>query len=158
MLKIFSISLTISLLSGFVSVVFAHGGEADGHSPTIMKMDDMMSAMMGKNKAVNCAGMDSAKLIEEGEDLMSKMMGNDEEKHEAMEEAMEETAGMEFHDMMHAMMGRMASGCLTEEQQKAVASKFTAIAPQKTNQTLPLITGIVIGLIVGLVGISFFKK
>ncbi len=159
MLKIFSISfLTIFLLSGFVSVVFAHGGEADGHSPTMMKMDDMMSAMMGENKAVNCAGIDSVELIEKGENLMSKMMGGDEKKHELMEEAMEQTAGMEFHDMMHAMMGRVASGCLTDEQQKAVASKFTAVAPQRTNQTLPFITGIVIGLIVGLVGMSFFKK
>ena len=102
MLKIFSISFLaiLFLLSGFAPVIFAHGGEADGHSGTTMKMDDMM----------------------------------------------------------HIMMGRMASGCLTDEQQKAVALKLTAVAPQKTNQTLPLVTGIVIGLIVGLVGMSFFRK
>ena len=159
-MKIFSISFlaVLFLLSGFVSVVFAHGGEVDGRSPTTMKMDEMMSAMMGENKAVNCAGMDSAELIEKGEDLMSKMMGNDEEKHELMEEEMEKIGGMEFHDMMHTMIGRMASGCLTDEQQKAVISKLTAVAPQKTNQALPLVTGIVMGLIVGLVGMSFFRK
>ena len=121
-------------------------------------MDEMMSAMMGENRAVNCAEMDSAELIEKGEGLMSRMMGGDEEKHEAMEEAMEQTAGMEFHDMMHIMMGRVASGCLTDEQQKAVVSKFTAVAPQRTNQALPLVTGIVIGLVVGLVGMSFLRK
>ena len=159
MLKIFStLIFAILLSSGFASAVSAHGGEADGHSGTMMKMDDMMSEMMGENKAVNCAGMDSAELVEKGEELMSKMMGGDEEKHEAMEEAMEEIAGMEFHDMMHIMMGRVASGCLTDEQQKAVALKFTAVAPQRTNQTLPLVTGIVIGLVVGLVGMSFFRK
>ena len=160
MLKIFSISFLaiLFLLSGFAPVIFAHGGEADGHSGTTMKMDDMMSVMMGENRAVNCAGMDSVELIEKGEELMSKMMSNDEEKHELVEEAMEKTGGVEFHDMMHIMMGRMASGCLTDEQQKAVALKLTAVAPQKTNQTLPLVTGIVIGLIVGLVGMSFFRK
>ena len=160
MLKIFLIlSLTILFsLSGFVFVVFAHGGEVDGHSGTMTGMDEMMSAMMGENRAVNCAEMDSVELVEKGEELMSKMMGGDEEKHEAMEEAMEEIAGMEFHDMMHIMMGRVASGCLTDEQQKAVALKFTAVAPQRTNQTLPLVTGIVIGLVVGLVGMSFFRK
>src|SRR3972149_11897781 len=121
MLKIFLIlSLTILFsLNGFAFVVFAHGGEADGHSGTMTGMDEMMSAMMGENRAVNCAEMDSAELIEKGEGLMSRMMGGDEEKHEAMEEAMEKTAGMEFHDMMHIMMGRVASGCLTDEQQKA---------------------------------------
>lgn len=157
-MKIFSISFlaVLFLLSGS-SAVFAHGGEVDGHSATTMKMDDMMSVMMGENKAVNCAGMDSVELIEKGEVLMSKMMGGDEEKHELMEEAMEETAGVEFHDMMHIMMGRMASGCLTDEQQKAVALKLTAVAPQRTNQTLPLATGIVIGLAIGLIGMSLFK-
>ena len=159
MLKIFSISfLAILLLSGFTPVIFAHGGEADGHSGTMTGIDEMMSAMMGENRAVNCAEMDSVELIEKGEGLMSRMMGGDEEKHEAMEEAMEKTAGMEFHDMMHIMMGRVASGCLTDEQQKAVVSKFTAVAPQRTNQALPLVTGIVIGLVVGLVGMSFLRK
>lgn len=159
-MKIFSILFlaVLFLLSGFAPIVSAHGGEVDSHSGTMMKMDDMMSAMMGENKAINCAGMDSAELIEKGEDLMSKMMGGDEEKHELMEEAMEKTAGMEFHDMMHIMMGRMASGCLADEQQKAVALKLTANAPSRTNQTLPLVTGIVIGLVVGLIGISFFRK
>ena len=160
MLKIFSISFLaiLFLLSGFAPVIFAHGGEADGRSGTMTGIDEMMSAMMGENRAVNCAEMDSAELIEKGEGLMSRMMGGDEEKHEALEEAMEQTAGMEFHDMMHIMMGRVASGCLTDEQQKAVALKFTAVAPQRTNQTLPLATGIVIGLVVGLVGMSFFRK
>lgn len=158
-MKIFStLIFTILLSISFVLVVFAHGGEVDGHSGTMMKMDDMMSTMMGENKAINCAGMDSAELIEEGEDLMSKMMGGDEGKHELMEEEMEKIGGMEFHDMMHVMMGRVASGCLTDEQQKSVAAKLTAVAPQRTNQTLPLATGIVIGLIVGLIGISFFRK
>lgn len=160
MFKMFLVIFFVSLfaVSGFAPAVFAHGGEMDGHSGTMMKMDDMMSAMMGENKAIDCAKMDSAGLIEEGEDLMSRMMGGDEEKHELMEEEMEKVGGMEFHDMMHTMMGRVASGCLTDEQQKAVASKLTVVAPQKTNQTLPLITGIVIGLIVGLVGMSFFRK
>ena len=158
-MKIFSISfLAILFLLSGVSAVFAHGGEADGHSGTMTGMDEMMSAMMGENRAVNCAEMDSVELVEKGEELMSKMMGGNEEKHEAMEESMEEIAGMEFHDMMHIMMGRVASGCLTDEQQKAVALKFTAVAPQRTNQTLPLVTGIVIGLVVGLVGMSFFRK
>src|SRR3989338_5870633 len=107
MLKIFStLIFAILLSSGFASAVSAHGGEADGHSGTMMKMDDMMSEMMGENKAINCAAMDSAELIEEGEDLMSKMMAGDEAKHESMEESMEEIAGMEFHDMMHLMMWR----------------------------------------------------
>lgn len=161
MLKIFSIMFFASLfaLSGFVVVVSAHGtGEMGGHGGTMMEMDDMMSAMMGENKAVSCAGMDSVELIEKGENLMSKMIGGDEEKHERMEKAMEETAGAEFHDMMHIMMGRMASGCLTDEQQKAVTSKLTVVAPQRANQTLPLATGIVIGLVIGLVGMSFFRK
>lgn len=158
MLKIFSISFLVVLFlsSGLVIIVFANGG-MDGHSGTMMKMDEMMSAMMGENKAVNCAGMDSVKLIEKGENLMSKMMGNDEEKHELMEKEMEKIGGMEFHDMMHTMMGRMASGCLTDEQQKEVALKLTTFAPQRTNQTLPLITGIAIGLAVALIGMSFFK-
>jgi len=159
MFKIFSISFLIILfLLNGASAVFAHGDVEDGHSETMMKMDDMMSAMMGENKEIDCAGMDSAELIEKGEGLMSKMMGGDEEKHELMEKAMESTAGMEFHDMMHVMMGRMASGCLTDEQQKTVASKLTAVAPQRTNQTLPLATGIVIGLVIGLIGMSFFRK
>ena len=159
-MKIFSISFLaiVFLLSGFVSVVFANGGAAHGDSETMMKMDDMMSTMMGENKVINCAEMDSVELIEKGEGLMSKMMGGDEVKHELVEEAMEKEGGVEFHDMMHIMMGRMASGCLTDEQQKAVALKLTAVAQQRTSQTLPLVTGIVIGLIVGLVGISFFRK
>lgn len=158
-MKIFSISfLAILFLFSGALVVFAHGGVADGHSGTMMKMDEMMSAMMGENKAINCAGMDSAELIEKGEDLMSRMMGGDEEKHELIEEEMEKVGGMEFHDMMHTMMGRVASGCLTDEQQKVVALKLTANAPSRTNQTLPLATGIVIGLIVALVGMSFFRK
>lgn len=157
-MKIFSILIFTILLSiSFVLVVFAHGGEVDGHSATMMKMDDMMSVMMGENKIINCPGMDFAELIEKGEGLMLKMMGGDEEKHELMEKEMEETAGMEFHDMMHIMMGRMASGCLTDEQQKAMALKLTAVAPQRTNQTLPLATGIVIGLAIGLIGMSLFK-
>lgn len=158
MLKIFSTLVFIILFSSFTSIVFAHGGEMDVHSGNMMNMDNMMSIMMEENKAVNCAGIDSAGLIEKGESLMSKMMSGDKEKHELMEEAMEKTAGMEFHDMMHIMMGRMASGCLTDEQQKAVVSKLTVVAPQRTNQTLPLVIGIVIGLAVGLVGISFFRK
>ncbi len=159
MLKIFStLIFTILLSISFVLVVFAHGGEVDGHSGTMMKMDDIMSSMMGENKAINCAGMDSVELVEKGENLMSKMMGGNEEKHELMEEEMEKVGGMEFHDMIHIMMGRVASGCLTDEQQKVVASKLTAVAPQRTNQTLPLATGVVIGLAIGLIGMSFFRK
>ncbi|MEK7549230.1 MAG: hypothetical protein AAB496_01945 [Patescibacteria group bacterium] len=161
MLKKFLISFLVILFlsSGFAFVVFANGGAVHGqNSETTMKMDDMMSAMMGENKSVNCAGMDSTELIEKGEELMSKMMGGDEEKHELVEESMEKTGGVEFHDMMHIMMGRMASGCFTDEQQKTVASKLTAVAPQRTNQTLPLVTGIVIGLVIGLVGMSFLKR
>lgn len=157
MFKTFSMFLVILLSMSFTLVVFAHGGVADSHSGTMMKMDEMMSNMMGQNRAVDCAGMASDELIEKGEDLMSKMMGGDEERHELMEKGMEEIAGMEFHDMMHTMMGRVASGCFTDEQQKVVASKLTAVAPQRTNQTLPLVTGIVIGLVVGLIGMSFFK-
>lgn len=158
-MKIFSTLIFTFLLSiSFVLVVFAHGGEVDGHSATMMKMDDMMFMMMGENKEINCAGIDFIELIEEGEGLMSRMMGGDEEKHELIEEEMEKIGGMEFHDMMHIMMGRMASGCLTDEQQKMVASKLTAVAPQRTNQTLPLATGVAIGLAIGLIGMSFFRK
>lgn len=160
MLKTFSIlSLAILFsLSGLTSVVFAHGGEVDGHSETTMKMDEMMSAMMRENRVVNCVGMNETELIEKGESLMLKMAGDNEEKHKSIEEAMEKIAGMEFHDMIHIMMGRMASGCFTDEQQKVVASKLMAGGQSRTNQALPLATGIVIGLIVGLVGISFFRK
>lgn len=160
MLKTFSILFFVSLfaVSGFASVVFAHGGAVDGHSGTMMKMDDMMGVMMKESAVIDCAKMDSVGLIEKGESLMSEMMSGDKEKHEIMEKEMEKIGGVEFHDMMRIMMGRMASGCLTNEQQKAVALKLTANAPSRTNQALPLATGIVIGLIVGLVGMSFFRK
>ncbi len=123
----------------------------------MMRMDTMMGGMMLENRAQDCAALTSGELMEKGEAMMGKMFGGDEAKHERIEVAME-TESEAFHDEMHIMMGRNATGCFTDEQQKAIAGKLQAVPQSKSGQGTPLVAGLVIGVLLGLVGASFMKK
>jgi len=152
---------------GFVGFAFAdaghsgetaHGEDMGGNTAqAMMHMDTVMGGMMLENRAEDCATLTSGELVEKGEEMMVKMLGGDEAKHERIEVAME-TESESFHDEMHIMMGRDATGCFSDEQQKAIAGKLTAVPQSKSGQGVPLAAGLVIGALLGLVGASFMKK
>ena len=148
------------VLFGFAGLALAHSGEEDMGGNTaqaMLHMDTVMGGMMLENRAEDCATLTSGELVEKGEEMMAKMLGGDEVKHENIEVAMEKESE-EFHDEVHIMMGRNATGCFSEEQQKAVAGKLYAVPQSKSGQGVPLAAGLVIGALLGLVGASFMKK
>ena len=116
-LLIFAVLFSLSSLS-LTSEVFAHSdvGDTGGHGSAMTKMDEMMNGMMADSRNLDCDMLNSDQFMEQGEKLMERMMGGDEEKHERIEQAMEKES-QEFHDLIHLMMGRAATGCFTDEEQ-----------------------------------------
>ena len=156
----FAILFTLALAA---QSVFAHGGAAESgsHGAAMMSMDTMMSGMMGEMHNTDCAMLNSDQFMEKGEDLMGRMMGGDAERHERMEEAMEKES-QDFHDQMHLMMGRVATGCFSDEEQSHIARRLgvagvTGQVPADRSSQLPAaLMGAVIGLIIGVVAVKFF--
>lgn len=144
---------------GFAGLALAHGGMEDmsATADVMMRMDATTTAMMLENRAVDCTTLNSKALIDKGEDMMGDMLGGDQAKHERIETVMEKESP-EFHDAMHILMGRSATGCFTDEQQKVIAAKLDAAPKGSSGQGTPLVAGLVIGALLGLVGASFMKK
>ena|SRR3990167_4286442 len=161
-LLIFAVLFSLSSLS-LTSEVFAHSdvGDTGGHGSAMTKMDEMMNGMMADSRNLDCDMLNSDQFMEQGEKLMERMMGGDEEKHERIEQAMEKES-QEFHDLIHLMMGRAATGCFTDEEQAhlerrlGVAGVAGGVATDRSSQLPAAFTGLVIGLIIGIVAVKFF--
>lgn len=160
MLKIFF--ATGILFLGVAGFVLAHepGEEITAGDTSMMKMDQMMGGMMAEHKDFDCALADAHHLMDTGEEMMEKMLGGDKEKHEKIETVMETEAGEEFHDMLHMAMGRMASGCFSDEEQNLMAQRLgiTAAAQDRSAQFAIFAGGLVGGAILGVIFSSFLKK
>ncbi|MEK7519887.1 MAG: hypothetical protein AAB581_01410 [Patescibacteria group bacterium] len=162
MKKVFFMSAVFACSFVFTaSFALAHGGAAEtgSHGATMMQMDGMMNGMMADSHVTDCATLNSDQFMEKGEELMGRMMGGDAERHERIEQAME-TESPEFHDMMHLMMGRVATSCFTDEEQGHIAQRLgvSGVTGQadRSSQWPAAFMGLVIGLIVGMVAVKFF--
>lgn len=153
---LFGAMVAILGLAGFA---MANGGheETGSTADAMMRMDTMMHEEMTGNASEDCPHLTSGDLVEKGEELMSKMLEGDEVRHERIETVMEE-GGEEFHDAMHTMMGRVATGCFTDDEQKAIAAKLSAVPQNRSGQAAPLATGLIIGILGGMIVSSFIKK
>lgn len=163
MLKIFL--ATGILFLGMVGFVLAHGPEEEmmPGDESMIKMDEMMGGIMMEHKDFNCALADSHHLMDAGEEMMEKMLGGDKEKHEKIETMMETEAGEEFHDMLHLMMGRAASGCFSDEEQNLMAQRLgitpqTAAPQDRSAQFAIFAGGLIGGAILGVIFASFLRK
>jgi len=144
-------------------VALAHGGPAEtgSHSSAMTKMDEMMNGMMADSRNLDCDMLNSDQFMDQGESLMERMVGGDAERHERIEQAMEKES-QEFHDLMHLMMGRIATGCFTDEEQAhlerrlGVADVAGGAATDRSSQLPAAFVGLVIGLIIGVVAVKFF--
>lgn len=163
MLKIFFAAGVLFL--GMVGFVLAHGPEEEilPGDESMMKMDQMMGGMMTEHKDFDCAQADAHHLMDAGEEMMEKMLGGDKEKHEKFEAMMETEAGEEFHDMLHIMMGRAASGCFSDEEQNLMAQRLgitagTAAPQDRSAQFAIFAGGLIGGAILGVIFASFLRK
>lgn len=165
MKKIFLIAGILTF--GLAATVSAHGMDETGTGTfdSMMKMDQMLEAGMMAHKDTNCASIDSKAMLDKGEGLMEMMLGGDAEKHEKMEELMETEGGEEFHDMMHIMMGRMSTGCFSDDEEKFISEKHTPIIAteretktDRNNQLVFSAISLIGGIILGIALSSFLKR
>lgn len=116
----FAIAFTISMFA--TGPAFAHGpvGDESTGSPMMLRMMELMHGNIDRNKAINCAGLTDAELIEKGEEMMEQMLGK--EVHGKIEEEMEKIS-MKAHDDMHTMMGMGATGCVGDETMNTLVGR-----------------------------------
>lgn len=81
----------------------------------------ILNGNLDKNRAVNCAGLNDAELIERGKEMMEQMMGR--EIHEKIDEETEKIS-MKAHDDIHTMMGMRATGCVGDETVNTMMSRY----------------------------------